>query len=241
MKAMVLAAGFGKRLRPITLSTPKPLVKVAGRTLLDRTLDQLARGGITHAVVNVHYLGEQIIEHAQISDHAVAMRVSDERAEVLETAGGIVKALSMLGDEPFISLNADTFWVEQGEHAPAVQLMRGRFDHAAMDILLLLCHPDVAIGHSGGIDFTMAPDGRLSRANGATDGYVYAGAAILHPRLFQGAKAEPHSLNRYFDRAIATGRLHGIVLENAFWYTVSTPDSLVAVEEHLRVHGDTST
>ncbi|MEO0542999.1 MAG: nucleotidyltransferase family protein [Pseudomonadota bacterium] len=238
MRAMVLAAGFGKRLRPITLERPKPLVSVAGRTLLDRTLDQLGRGGVRSAVVNIHYLGEQMIAHADASDHPVQITISDESDAILETGGGIVKALPLLGNAPFVSLNADTFWVERAGSKPTIARMAACFDAAEMDMLVLVCPPDKAIGHSGGLDFVVAADGKVERAGDAHDGYVYAGAAILNPAIFEGADPIPHSLNQYFDRAIKSGRLFGMTLENAFWYTISTPESLKAVEAHLREHGD---
>ncbi|MEO1700524.1 MAG: nucleotidyltransferase family protein [Pseudomonadota bacterium] len=238
MRAMVLAAGFGKRLRPITLTRPKPLVEVAGRTLLDRTLDQLGRGGVNHAVVNIHYLGEQIMAHAAIADHPVYMEISDEREKVLETGGGIVKALPKLGQAPFVAINADTFWVEKAGIEPTVTKMAKTFDAQRMDMLLLVCSPEQAIGHSGGLDFIIDRDGRLSRADKAKSGYIYAGAAIINPAIFKKAEAVSHSLNRYFDAAKKKGRLFGQALENAYWYTVSTPDSLKAVEAHLRDHGD---
>ncbi|MEN0001637.1 MAG: hypothetical protein AAF940_12215, partial [Pseudomonadota bacterium] len=132
----------------------------------------------------------------------------------------------------------DTFWVEQGSGAPTIARMASTFDVARMDILLLVCAPDFTVGHSGGIDFVMDDQGRLSRAQGASTGFIYAGVAIMHPRIFEGAEVTPHSLNRYFDTAIAAGRLYGMVLENAVWYTVSTPESLLAVEKRLRLDGD---
>ncbi|MEO1747865.1 MAG: nucleotidyltransferase family protein [Pseudomonadota bacterium] len=238
MRAMVLAAGFGKRLRPITLETPKPLVEVAGRSLLERTLDQLAFSGVKQAVVNVHYLGEQIMAFASASTHRVSITISDERDAVLETAGGIIKALPLLGDEPFISLNADTFWVEQTGTAPIVEKMAAAFNPDKMDMLLLICAPEQTVGHSGGLDFVLSEDGQIARAGTADEAYVYAGVAIISPRIFDGADAQPHSLNRYFDKAIADNRLFGMTLEKAYWYTVSTPESLKAVEAHLRAHGD---
>jgi len=238
MRAMVLAAGFGKRLQPITLQRPKPLVEVAGRSLLERTLDQLARSNIEEAIVNVHYLGDQIIEFARTRDHSVNITISDERDTVLETAGGIVKALPLLGNEPFISVNADTFWVEKSSAQPTISAMGAAFDADEMDLLLLVCSPSQAIGHSGGLDFVLAEDGRIARAGDTKEGYIYAGVAVINPRIFDRALATPHSLNRYFDSAIASGRLYGVRLEDAYWYTVSTPESLKAVEAHLRAHGD---
>jgi len=216
-KAMVLAAGLGKRMRPLTDTMPKPLVVVAGRTLLDRGLDMLAAAGVETAVVNVHYLGGQIVGHVK-TRAAPAIAISDERDRLLDSAGGIVAALPRLGSEPFLILNADTFWID-----------RDGSDLARMDILLMLARTDNATGHSGGADFLIGPDGRLARAEGAAGGLIYAGVGILHPRIFAGAKAEPHSLNLYFDRAIAAGRLYGEVMRG-HWVTVGTPDAIPAAE-----------
>ncbi|MBO6637068.1 MAG: nucleotidyltransferase family protein [Roseitalea sp.] len=233
--AMVLAAGFGKRLRPITDTVPKPLVPVGGRTMLDRALDAAEAAGIERAVVNVHYLGEQIIAHcANRSTPATA--ISDERDAILETGGGVVRALPLLGEAPFALLNADTFWVDGG--GPTLAAMTKAFDPERMDMLLLTAHLAHTTGHSGGIDFALDADNRIARAPDKTgSGVIYAGAAVIDPAIFAGAHAEPHSLNRYFDRAIAAGRLFGHTLENGHWYTVGTPDGLAAVEAHLATGG----
>jgi MurNAc alpha-1-phosphate uridylyltransferase len=224
--AMVLAAGLGKRMRPITDTMPKPLVKVAGRALLDWGLDSLAEAGVETAVVNVHYLPDQIIDHvaARTSPRIV---ISDERDALLDSAGGIVKALSALGNEPFFILNADTFWIDAGQSN--LKRLALEWDAQRMDILLMLSNPESATGHSGSTDFLRTPDGRLSRAAGDPSGLIYAGAAIVHRRLFAKAKAEPHSLNRYFDAAISKGRLYGVPLAGS-WITVGTPDAITPAE-----------
>ncbi|MEQ8400771.1 MAG: nucleotidyltransferase family protein [Roseitalea porphyridii] len=229
--AMVLAAGFGKRLRPITDTVPKPLVEVGGRTMLDRALDAAEAAGIGRAVVNVHYLGDRIIAHCA-GRKAPEVAISDERAQILDTGGGLVKALPLLGKAPFALLNADTFWVDRG---PAtLGTMVARFDPARMDMLLLTARLSDTTGHTGGIDFTLDADGRVARATGQQhDGVIYAGAAIIDPAVFADAVAEPHSLNVYFDRAIAAGRLFAHTLEDGHWYTVGTPEGLAAVEAHL--------
>ena len=226
--AMVLAAGLGSRLRPITNVTPKPLVKVAGRSLLDRGLDQLVLAGVTKAVINVSHLGDQIIDHcAQIK--TPRMIISDERSGLLDSAGGIVKALPDLGQEPFYILNADTFWMDtRGE---ALSKLAALFDQTKMDIALLLVAPENAIGHSGPGDFTVGASGKLARATGEARiaAPIYAGAGIIHPRIFAGALATPHSLNLYFDRAISEGRLYGSLM-NCPWITVGTPQGLAEAE-----------
>jgi len=231
--AMVLAAGLGKRMRPITDTIPKPLVRIAGKTLLDHGLDSLAAAGVSRAVVNVHYLGDQIARHVA-ARKSPAITISDESDLLRDSAGGIVKALPLLGAAPFYILNADTFWLDAGE--PNLRRLALAWDEAAMDILLMLAETKAATGHSGGTDFTRAEDGRLARADGDPHGLIYAGAGILHPRIFAGASAEPHSLNRYFDRAIAEGRLFGMVMDG-HWITVGTPDAIPAAELAVARHG----
>jgi MurNAc alpha-1-phosphate uridylyltransferase len=227
--AMVLAAGLGKRMRPITDHMPKPLVPVAGRSLFDRGLDRLAEAGVETAVVNVHHLGEQIIAYAA-TRAAPRIVISDERDRLLDSAGGVVKALPLLGTAPFFVLNADTFWVDRGERD--LDRLKRTWDAARMDILLMLADPADATGHTGGTDFLLGADGRLARAGGAAAGLVYAGAFIARPELFAGAAAEPHSLNLYFDRAIKARRLFGLRMTGA-WITVGTPDAIALAEARL--------
>jgi MurNAc alpha-1-phosphate uridylyltransferase len=227
--AMVLAAGLGKRLRPITDTMPKPLVKIGGRTLLDRSLDALAAAGVAKAVVNVHHFPEQIVRHVAGRSKPRVV-ISDESAGLLDSAGGIVNALPELGREPFFILNADTFWIDRGRSN--LERLALAWDAARMDILIMLAEIESATGHSGGTDFLLAADGRLARSGGAPAGLIYAGAAIAHPRIFAAASAEPHSLNLYFDRAIAEGRLFGMKMEGR-WITVGTPDAITAAEAAL--------
>ncbi|RWK07803.1 nucleotidyltransferase family protein [Mesorhizobium sp.] len=224
--AMVLAAGLGKRMRPITDTIPKPLVKIAGKTLLDWGLDSLEAAGVREAVVNVHYLPEQIIAHVT-GRRAPKIVISDEREAPLESAGGIVKALPLLGNEPFYIINADTFWIDSGE--PSLERLALAWDAARMDILLMLTDLDSATGHCVGTDFLVAPDGALRRSKGDPTGLIYAGAAIIHPRIFKGAPTGSHSLNIYFDKAIAAGRLFGMAMRGR-WITVGTPDAIPAAE-----------
>ena len=223
-RAMVLAAGLGTRLRPITDRTPKPLVAVGGRAMLDRALDQLESAGITEAVVNVHHLADQIIAHCAARP-VPRVVISDERDRLLDSAGGIVRALPLLGAAPFVLLNADTFWLDP--EAAALKAMMAAFDPARMDMLLLVVGQGDAIGHSGSGDFVMDAGGRLARATGPAraDAPIYAGAAMVSPVLFADAPDSPHSLNLYFDRLIASGRLYGHRL-HAPWITVGTPDGL---------------
>ena len=225
--AMVLAAGLGTRMRPLTDRLPKPLVEIAGRTLLDRGLDALAAAGVTRAVVNIHHLGQQIVSHVKTRTIPEII-ISDESDQLLDSAGGIVKALPKLGAEPFIILNADTFWIEGAD--PDLGRLALAWDEADMDIMLMLADPDNATGHEGSTDFLLAQDGRLARGRNVPDGLIYAGVGILHPRIFAGATADPHSLNLYFDRAIAAGRLYGQAMQG-HWITVGTQDAIAQAEQ----------
>ncbi|MBX3596609.1 MAG: nucleotidyltransferase family protein [Rhizobiaceae bacterium] len=224
--AMVLAAGLGKRMRPITDTLPKPLVRVAGKTLLDWGLDSLERAGIKRAVVNVHHLPDQIINHLK-GRTSPQIVISDEREELLDSAGGIVKALPSLGDKPFYILNADTFWMDA--EVPDLELLSLAWREDRMDILLMLASLEQATGHTGGTDFLMDGEGRLRRSGGDPAGLIYAGVAIISPTLFAAAKARPHSLNQYFNDAIAAGRLFGIQMKGS-WITVGTPDAIEPAE-----------
>ena len=232
-RAMVLAAGLGKRMRPITDTMPKPLIPIAGKTLLDRGLDTLAEAGVETAVVNVHYFGRQIADHVR-GRQAPAVVISDETDGLLDSAGGIVKALPLLGTEPFYVLNADTFWIDRD--GSDLQRLALEWDGARMDILLMLADPADATGHTGSTDFLIDAEGGLARSAGTPEGLIYAGAAILHPRLFDAHAAEPHSLNRYFDSAAATGRLFGMRMRG-HWITVGTPEAIAAAEAAVARHG----
>jgi MurNAc alpha-1-phosphate uridylyltransferase len=223
---MVLAAGLGTRMRPITDTMPKPLIKIAGKTLLDRGLDALAAAGVEIAVVNVHHFPEQIVAHVAARRRPRVV-ISDESAGLLDSAGGMVKALPELGLEPFYVLNADTFWVDRGPSN--LERLALAWDPARADILIMLADLESATGHSGGTDFLLGSDGRLARAKGAPEGLIYAGAAIVHPRIFADAPRTQHSLNIYFDRAIAEGRLFGMPMDG-HWITVGTPDAIALAE-----------
>jgi MurNAc alpha-1-phosphate uridylyltransferase len=229
--AMVLAGGRGLRMRPITNTIPKPLVKVAGSTLLDRGLDTLAAVGVERAVVNVHHFPEQIVAHVA-ARRTPKVLISDESAGLLDSAGGIVKALPLLGREPFYILNADTFWIEHDESRggePNLSRLALAWDSQGMDILLMLASLDSATGHTGGTDFLVGRDGALRRSHGDPYGLIYAGAAIVNPDIFAGAPEGPLSLNRYFDEAIANDRLFGLKMRGS-WITVGTPDAIPLAE-----------
>ena len=210
--AMVLAAGLGKRMRPITDTMPKPLVKIAGKALLDWGLDSLVEAGVRKGG------GQRPLparpDHRPRLQRANRPRIviSDERDTLLDSAGGIVKALPELGDEAFFILNADTFWIDAGRSN--LTRLALEWDPERMDILLMLSDLTSATGHSGSTDFLRAPDGRLSRAAGDPAGLIYAGAAIIASAAVRRTRRpESHSLNRYFDAAIAKGRLYGMPLD----------------------------
>jgi len=227
---MVLAAGLGTRMRAPNGQIPKPLVTVGGKALIDYALDRLADAGVERAVVNVHHLADQIERHLA-SRQRPRITISDERAELLGTAGGVVKAMPELGGGPFFHANSDTIWIDGV--APNLLRLANVFDAAHMDALLLLAPTTTSIGYSGRGDFTMAPDGRLAR-RGERDvaPFVYAGVAILTPAFFAGVPAGPSSMSPLFDRAIATERLFGLRLDG-LWMHVGTPEAIKAAEAAL--------
>mgnify|MGYP000179711081 CR=1 FL=1 len=229
--AFVLAAGLGTRMRPLTDHLPKPLVELAGRALIDHVLDRLAAAGIHRAVVNVHYLADQIEAHlaARASrGEGPATTISDERGLLLDTGGGVLRALPMLGAEPFVVHNSDSVWIE-GAGSNLGRLFSA-WDNARMDALMLVTQVNRSIGYEGAGDFAMSADGRLVR-RGASDRapYVFTGVSIAHPRLFDGAPQGAFSLNRPWDSAIATGRLYGVPMEG-LWMHVGDPGSLSEAE-----------
>lgn len=221
--AMVLAAGLGKRMRPITDRIPKPLVEIAGKSMLDHALDRLAEAGVARAVVNVHHLAAQIEAH--VATRATpAITISDERTELLETGGGLTKALPYLGTQPFFHLNSDSLWIEGAQ--PALEQMIGAWRPDVMDMSLLLADRSRTLGYDGAGDFDLMSDGRLSRRRPEANApYVFAGVAIIKPELFADAPQGPWSLNRLFDQLIAQGRLHGAVLAGE-WLHVGTPEAI---------------
>jgi MurNAc alpha-1-phosphate uridylyltransferase len=226
-RAMVLAAGLGKRMRPLTDTLPKPLVPVAGKALIDYVLDKLGDAGVSQAVVNVHHRADQIEAHLK-GRMRPRIVISDERGDLLDTGGGVVKALPHLGTAPFFHMNSDTVWIEGV--TPNLARLAGHFDAARMDILLLLASTATSIGYDGRGDFNMAPDGRLSRRREREVApFVYAGAAILNPAVFSDAPTGAFSLIRLFDQAADTGRLHGLRLDGT-WMHVGTPEAIKSAE-----------
>lgn len=229
--AMVLAAGLGKRMRPLTATRPKPLIEIAGRSLLDRTLDHLRGGGVARAVVNVHYLADRIEAHLKARSQQLDIVISDERARLLETGGGVVKALPLIDCDPFLVVNADNLWVDGP--VDMLRLLAQRWNPHEMDALLLLVPLARATGYEGRGDFLMDAAGRLQRRREPRVApYVFSGAQILSKSLFDGEPEEPFSLNRIYDRAIARGRLFG-VMHQGLWFHVGTPRAIGVTEALL--------
>ena len=225
---MVLAAGLGTRMRPLTDTLPKPLVKVAGRALIDHVLDRLADAGVAQAVVNVHHMADQIEAHLK-GRMRPQIAISDERDLLLDTGGGVVKALPLLGDAPFYHVNSDTLWID-GVRSNLLRLAEN-FDPARMDIMLLMAPTASSIGYSGRGDYSMLPDGTLrARREKEVVPFVYAGAAIIAPSIFAGAPQGEFSLTKMFDRASEQERLFGLRLDG-LWMHVGTPDAVRAAED----------
>jgi N-acetyl-alpha-D-muramate 1-phosphate uridylyltransferase len=230
--AMILAAGFGMRMRPLTLATPKPLIKVNGKALVDYAVDRLAEADVQQAVVNGHYLAEQI----EAWSRTVAkpqLAFSNERDAILDTGGGIARALPLLGSAPFFVMNADCFWVDGA--VPALRRLKSRWDDAKMDCLLLLCDPANTTGYDGKGDFVLGDEGRIRGYRKADDPVlpVYIGAYLVHPRLFEGAPAGSFSMHVLWKKAMAQGRLFGLA-HDGHWLHVGTVEAIEAAERYLR-------
>ncbi len=226
---MVLAAGRGERLRPLTDATPKPLLEVAGRTLIDRALDSLAEAGVELAVVNLWYRADSIERHLAGRDRP---RIEFAREdELMDTGGGIARALGRLGRRPFYAVNSDVVWFDSVEDA--LWRLAAAWNDDAMDALLLLVPSPHAVGYHGMGDFLLGPTG-AARRRGEREvaPFVFAGVQILHPRLFRGCPDGPFSLNLLYDRAIAEDRLFGIA-HDADWLHIGTAQGLARAERRL--------
>jgi len=228
-KAMLLAAGLGQRMRPVTDTMPKPMIKVAGKSLIDWTLDALDDEGVSEAVVNVHYLAPQLVKHLSGRTRPRVV-ISDETEELLETGGGVTKALPLLGDAAFFVSNCDAI-IHGGTVPPAQRVARAWTD--ALDAVMLVHPRATAYGFDGAGDFFVDQDGRMTRRGAASSApYVYAGIFMIHPRAFIGAKVEPFSLNRIWDKALAADRMRAVIHDGR-WFHVGTPASIGETEALL--------
>ncbi|WP_416464195.1 nucleotidyltransferase family protein [Sphingomonas sp. VDB2] len=232
--AMLMAAGLGKRMRPLTATRPKPLVKVAGKPLMDHALDRLEAGGIRKVIVNVHYLADTVEAHLKARKCGLDFAISDERTRLLETGGGLIKAKPLLGDAPFICANSDNLWIDGPQETLAV--MQRIWNPDRMDALLLLVPLARANCHKGPGDFHMDADGRLSRRKTAhVAPFVFTGVQILSPSLLVDPPGDVFSTNIFWNRAIEAGRLYG-VSHQGLWFDVGTPQAIPVVESML-AHG----
>jgi MurNAc alpha-1-phosphate uridylyltransferase len=217
-------------MRPLTDDRPKPLVTVGGRTLIDHSIDRLVAAGVTDIVVNLHYKAQMLRDHLG-KRRDVTVTWSDETEKLLDTGGGVVKAMPHFGDTPFFVLNSDSIWVEHG--APALEVMQARWDAGAMDGLLLLADMGTAMGYEGKGDFVRLAGGHVARAKDRPEQpYAYPGVQIVHPRLFAGAPDGAFSTNMMWDRAIAAERLYGTLLDGV-WIHVGTPEAREEAERAL--------
>jgi N-acetyl-alpha-D-muramate 1-phosphate uridylyltransferase len=228
--AIVLAAGLGKRMLPITASIPKPLVKVAGQSLIDFALDKLHEAGIEKVIVNVHHFADMLEGHLRTRIFPRIV-ISDERPELLETGGGVKKALPLLGDDPFITFNSDSMWIEGEE--PNLRRLVAAWAPERMDILMLVAPLSTSVGYEGRGDFHRDADGRLHRrGSDPSADFVYAGVAIVKPELVGGTPEGAFSANAFYDRAIAQGRLYGLPLTGQ-WLHVGEPHTIAEAEKCL--------
>lgn len=228
-RAMVLCAGLGQRMRPLTNAMPKPLVTVAGRCLIDHILDRLEEAGIGDVVVNTHYLAERLQSHLALW-RSPRIRISHE-PQLLETGGGVCHALPLLGSDPFLLINGDAFWLNGPRSA--LGELESKWDADRMDGLMLLHATARALGYDGRGDFDLDQDGRLQwRGEGRSSAFVFAGVMIVHPRAFDGAPAGAFSMRRIYDRMIAEGRLFG-VNHDGEWFHIGTAEALAAAEEFM--------
>lgn len=229
--AMVMAAGLGKRMRPLTATTPKPLISVAGRPLLDHAFEKLSEAGVTKVIVNVHYLADAVEAHVSRHTGNLSVTVSDERQELLETGGGVVKALPLIEADRFYVLNSDVLWIDGP--SDTLRLLASRWDDAKMDALLLLVPQARAHCHGGRGDFHMDGAGRIKRrSRGKIAPFVYSGVQLVSKRLFADAPEGPFSTNILWDRAIEQGRAFGLA-HQGLWFDIGTPPAIKRTEALL--------
>lgn len=235
-KAMVFAAGLGNRMRPITDTIPKPLIKIAGKSMLDYALDSLESAGVKLAVVNSHYLAEQVHEHLKNRDNKTMEVVISHEPTLLETGGGIVKALKYFGDQPFFSVNSDIIWLDG--KIPALDRLNATWDAKTMDILMLVNRKDSAVGYDEQGDFEVNDKGQVYYPRKTEFDYVYTGVQIIKPGLFKDEKEEPFSLTKIYKSKFQpeSGVLKGIyaVVHDGKWLHVGTPESIAPAELEIR-------
>lgn len=226
---MVLAAGMGRRMRPLTDDRPKPMVEVAGRALIDRVLDHLAISGWRRAVVNVHYMADRLEAHLDGRDSPPEIVISDERDALLDTGGGVKRALDNFAGQPFLAINSDALWTN-GEQ-PALDRMAGAWQANAMDVLLLMVPTGSVPGYQNRGDFHMGDQGRLTRnLPDEVAPFIYGGVQILEPGLFADIEDDAFSLNQIYDNVAACGRLYGLVHDGC-WFHIGTPEAVAAAEK----------
>ena len=231
--AMVMAAGLGKRMRPLTATRPKPLIEVAGKPLIDHALERLSAAGVRKAVVNVHYLADAVEAHLRTRGNGLETVISDERRLLLETGGGLVKALPLIDADPFLVVNSDNLWVDGAQDS--LRQLAAHWDDAQIDALLMLVPLAAAHCHGGRGDFHMSPAGALTRrrARGVAP-FVYTGIQMLSKRLFEGELPDgAFSTNLLWDRAIAAGRCFGAV-HQGLWFDIGRPENIRKAEDILR-------
>jgi MurNAc alpha-1-phosphate uridylyltransferase len=230
--AMVMAAGLGKRMRPLTATRPKPLIEVAGKPLIDHAFDRLRSAGVKRAVVNVHYLADALEAHVTHRVKDIEVVVSDERKQLMETGGGLVQARDLLGDAPFVCVNSDNLWIDGP--IDAIRQLAAAWDDKRMDALLLLVPLARAHCHPGNGDFHIDAFGKVThrRAPGRLAPFVYTGVQILSPRVIRDWPEGPFSTNLFWERAIATGRTYGVV-HQGLWFDVGSPPAIAATEAVL--------
>jgi N-acetyl-alpha-D-muramate 1-phosphate uridylyltransferase len=230
--AMVMAAGLGKRMRPLTATRPKPLVEVAGKPLIDHVFDRLRAAGATRAVVNVHYLADQMEAHLKARVKDIEVVISDERKQLLETGGGLVHARALIGDAPFLCVNSDNLWVDGP--IDAIRQLAAAWDEERMDALLLVVPLARAHNHPGQGDFRLDALGRIveRRKPGRLAPFVFTGVQILSPRVIRDWPEGPFSTNLFWNRALESGRLWGTV-HQGLWFDVGSPGAIKATEAVL--------
>jgi MurNAc alpha-1-phosphate uridylyltransferase len=229
--AMIMAAGLGKRMRPLTATRPKPLIEVSGKALLDHVLEKLRASGVKKIVVNVHYLADALEAHLTTRAQGLEVVISDERSRLMETGGGLVKALPLIDSDPFLALNSDNLWIDGP--ADTIKLLASQWDDAKMDALLLLVPQARALNNKGMGDFHMDREGRIRRRERShVAPFVFTGIQIVSKRLLRDAPDGPFSTNLLWDRAIEEGRAFGAV-HQGLWFDVGTPQSIPMTEAAL--------